>query len=526
MLEKAGEIGFPVLIKAAGGGRGRGMRMVLNASEFAEAVAAARREATPSFGDDTLILERFLDGSKHVEVQIIADNSGNILSLGERECSIQRRYQKVIEESPSLGLDEDLRRRMVEAALSLATAAGYSNAGTVEYLLAGDAFYFLEVNPRLQVEHPVTEWTTGLDLVRLQLLVADRQSLPLKQQDVAVRGHSIEARIYSEDPRRDYLPDAGVLSRFAPPTGPWIRNDVGVFEGYEVPIFYDSLLAKLTVYGQDRPQAVQRLGTALDRYSIQGVTTNLPLLRAIVEDPEFVAGHTDTQFVARRSEPRMRLEAELPSEVLLSATAYKLHAAGFLEGGHRPVPPEDLDPWQIAGPWRLGRSGMEFRYDFLNRTLTSVASLQPGTRRWRVSVEQEVFELELGATGDGRVEVRRGGERWVVEASQTADGLSILWNDSEYLLGEPKPASVQKAGAVRPHVDAGTGLDAPMPGIVVQVRVSEGQEVSARQVVIVLEAMKIEHLIVAPYDGTVRLILCQEGQQVNKGATLMELEPR
>ena len=525
LLREAREIGFPVLIKAAGGGGGRGMRMVEEEADFAEAAAAARREAGSSFGNETLILERFLERPKHIEVQIIADKLGNLLNLGERECSIQRRYQKVIEESPSPAVDEDLRRRIGDAAVRLAVAAGYENAGTVEFLLDGDSFFFLEVNPRLQVEHPVTEWTTGLDLVRLQLLVADGQSLPMGQQDIAIRGHSIEARIYAEDARRGYLPDAGRLSRFATPTGPWIRNDVGVYEGCDVPIFYDSLLAKLTVYGHDRRQATERLKWALERYVVLGVTTNLPMLQAIVADPEFAAGNTDTQFVTRRTEPVMQREAELPSEVLLSATAFKMAATNLLQRKRGAAEEGGNDPWRSAGPWRQGRRGMEFHYGFQGRTLKTVASQQPGTRRWQIDLGQEVIEVELSITGDRRIEVRRDRESWAVEASLSEAGLSILWDGTDYLLEEPQPASVQEGGAGRPYSEAGASLQAPMPGIVVQVRVTEEQEVSARQIVIVLEAMKMEHLILAPYAGVVRRILCKEGAQIDKGATLLELEP-
>ena len=525
LLRQARKIGFPVLIKAARGGGGRGMRLVQEEGLFQETLEVARREAKAASGDDNLLLERFLDRPRHIEIQIIGDKWGNLVHLGERECSIQRRYQKVMEESPSPAVDKELRCRLGEAAVQLAAAGGYTNVGTVEFLLSADgSFFFLEVNPRIQVEHPVTEWTTGLDLVRLQLLEADGQHLSIRQEDVAIRGHVIEARIYAEDPSRDYLPGAGTLLRFAPPIGPWIRNDVGVFEGYEVPIFYDPLLAKLIVYGYDRQQAIERLRWALDRYVILGATTNLPLLQAISRDQEFEAARTHTDFISRRIEPLIRQRAEVPPEVLLSATAYKLGVSGFLGGGSTKPESEGYDPWRHMGPWRLGRWRMEFRYQCQDKTFKTEVSHQPGTRHWKVDTPELAFDVELSLTSDGRTEARQDGEWWVVEARHSDDGLYVYWKGRTYLLAVPQIDLTRDTDTARPSFEAVMALTAPMPGKVVQVKVRDGEKVSAHQMLLVLEAMKMEHLVVAPYAGVVQRVHCREGQHVAKGAALLELE--
>ena len=525
LLREAREIGFPVMIKAAKGGGGMGMRLVRDRAAFAEALEAARREARSSFGDDTLILERYLEQPRHVEVQVMGDAHGQLLNLGERECSIQRRYQKVIEESPSPGLDEVLRRDIGGAAVRLAGAAGYSNAGTVEFLVDGaGAFFFLEINARLQVEHPVTELRLGLDLVRLQLLAAAGEPLPVSQADLSPRGHAIEARVYAEDPEQGYLPGAGRLLRFEPPAGPWIRNDVGAYEGGEVPVFYNSLLGKLVVFGADRQEAVERLRNALDGYVVLGVPTNLPMLRVIAADEEFVAGRIDTDFVRRRIEPMLGPGPDLPPQALVVATVHKLVRSGLVYGASMGHEAASRDPWYAAGPWRLGRSQMEFRYDFRGQTLVATASRLPVSGGWEVCVGERVFELELHPLGDGRLQVTLDGRRQVVEAAASDEGLHVLWAGHDYLLERPESALVLDAAMGRGASDAGTTLQAPMPGRVVQVRVSQDERVTARQTLLVLEAMKMEHLISAPYDGIVRRVLCEENEQVAKGQRLLELE--
>jgi acetyl-CoA carboxylase biotin carboxylase subunit len=303
-LRVAAEIGYPVMLKAAAGGGGKGMRAVSSAEELGSALAAASSEAERAFGSGEVYLEKLIERPRHIEIQLMADQHGSCVYLGERECSVQRRHQKVIEEAPSAVVSAELRRKMGEAAVRLALSAGYTNAGTVEFLVHGagtedEAFYFLEMNTRLQVEHPVTELVTGLDLVRLQILVAEGRPLPLAQEDVRLRGHAMECRIYAEDPENNFFPSPGRITRLVQPGGPGIREDCGVYEGYEVPLDYDPMLSKLIAYGETREAAIERLLVALGEYVVGGIQTNLALFRRILRDAEFRAGRIDTGYLER-----------------------------------------------------------------------------------------------------------------------------------------------------------------------------------------------------------------------------------
>ncbi|HEY6351729.1 MAG TPA: acetyl-CoA carboxylase biotin carboxylase subunit [Candidatus Angelobacter sp.] len=296
----AGEIGFPVMIKAAAGGGGKGMRQVRTPADLRPAYATARSEAERAFKNGEIYLEKFIENPRHIEIQVLGDEHGNLIYLGERECSVQRRHQKVIEEAPSAIVDEDLRRRMGQVAVQVARAAGYTNAGTVEFLVdSGRNFYFLEMNTRLQVEHPVTEMVTGLDLVHLQLQIASGKKLPLRQADINIRGHAIECRIYAEDPDNNFFPSPGKISRLLQPSGPGIREDTGVYEGWTVPLDYDPMLSKLIAYAPDRTAAIARMRRALDEYFISGIKTNLSLFRRLLEHPDFAAARIDTGFLER-----------------------------------------------------------------------------------------------------------------------------------------------------------------------------------------------------------------------------------
>src|SRR5574341_1372986 len=325
LLKQAKRIGFPVMIKAAAGGGGRGMRIAESASKFAELAESARREAERAFGDGRLILERAISGARHIEVQVLADTRGNTVHLGERDCSVQRRHQKVIEESPSPVVDEAMRDRMGQAAVEVARAVGYTNAGTVEFLVDADrSFYFLEMNTRLQVEHGVTEMVTGLDIVALQLQIAAGDPLPFAQGDVKFRGHAIECRIYAEDPANDYLPSPGRIIGLREPGGAGVRIESGVYKGYEVPVYYDPLIAKLITWGRDRLEAAQRMRRALMEYSIQGIKTTIPFHQRVMSDPEFLRGNIDTTYIDRRFAGRPHAWDESQRDVALVAAA--IHA--------------------------------------------------------------------------------------------------------------------------------------------------------------------------------------------------------
>jgi len=353
VVAQARSLGFPILVKAAAGGGGKGMRIVRSEAELAPAVEAAGREAGGAFGDPRVFLERYVERPRHVEIQILADAHGNVVHLGERECSIQRRHQKIVEEAPSPALDEDLRRRMAEAAVAAARAVDYRNAGTVEFLLdAGGEFYFLEMNTRLQVEHPVTEWVYGIDLVRAQLRVAAGEQLWFRQQDVRRRGHAIECRVSAEDPANGFLPSPGAIALLREPQGPGIRVDSGLRQGYEVPLFYDPMLSKVSVWAETRAAACDRMSAALRDYVILGCTTNLAFLSAVVAHPAYRAGETHTHFIdehlAAWRPPERKLDA---AAIAVAIESGRRRGSG---GGAAGRPAVEDTPWSTLGRWRLG----------------------------------------------------------------------------------------------------------------------------------------------------------------------------
>jgi 3-methylcrotonyl-CoA carboxylase alpha subunit len=516
--EQAHQVGFPLLVKAVAGGGGRGMRIVRTEADLQEALAAARREARAAFGDDRLLLERLLDRPRHVEMQIFGDLSGRYVYLGERDCSVQRRHQKVIEEAPAPDFGPAEREAMGAAAVTLARAAGYTNAGTFEFLLdeAGGR-YFLEANTRLQVEHPVTEMVTGLDLVELQLRVAVGQPLPLDQVDVVLRGHAVEARLYAEDPSRGFLPSSGRLRRFQLPAGDGAaRVDSGQVSGAEVSPYYDPLLAKIIAHGTQRQASLERLAGLLGEVVVEGIQTNADFLRSIVGHAQFGRGAVSTSFLRETG-----LDQELPDppdNLLIAVAAHEILTAGQAAS-------EPVDPWRSAGPWRPGWVGVELRYDYAGRLLRIGLDRPPGLLGpWRFllpsrSVACEVVLLAGGAVGidrgDGRitVQVRRDGAARIAQRGAVVARLRLS-------SGLGVDGSVSRGSAASGH----DVIRAPLPGRIVKVLVGVGETVAQNQVLLVLEAMKIENLVHAPRDGIVKKVHHSVGEQVDRGDDLLELE--
>jgi propionyl-CoA carboxylase alpha chain len=360
----AASVGYPILLKAAAGGGGKGMRMVEEASQLRKSLESAQNEARSAFGDDRVYIEKFVREPRHIEIQVLCDAHGNALYLGERECSIQRRHQKVVEEAPSVFVDADLRRRMGEAATAAARACGYVNAGTIEFLVDRDRnFYFLEMNTRLQVEHPVTEMVTGIDLVKMQLRVAEGHALPFTQEDIVIRGHAIECRICAEDVRNNFLPDSGLLRRYRPPQGFGLRDDSGVTDGSEISIHYDPMFAKLVVWGMDRDDAIRKTRRALDEFVIEGVETTIPFCRYVMDHPKFVEGDFQIDFVQKYYRPE-QLPAPTEAEYLAAVIAATLDAEAASQGSARATDDEEgsraLSSKQPCSPWILrSRVGAE-----------------------------------------------------------------------------------------------------------------------------------------------------------------------
>ena len=518
----AKDVGFPLMVKAAAGGGGKGMRLVFSPEELPAAVAAARREALGGFGDDTVFLERYLPRCRHIEIQILGDAHGNVVHLGERECSIQRRHQKIIEESPSTAVDDGLRAAMGAAAVGLAQSIGYSSAGTVEMLLDDDTgeYFFLEVNTRLQVEHPVTEAVTGIDLVREQLRVAASEPLGYGQSDIAFAGHAVEARLYAEDPAAGFLPAVGTLAAFSPAAEPAVRWDSGVEAGTTVGLDFDPMLAKVISHAPTRAEAAGRLALALDRLHVGGVTTNRHFLAAALRSAVFAAGETTTDFIERAAPSRA--PAPTPSQCLQAAVA----AAMWLQAAER-CEARTLG-WMPSG-WRHGRLPPE-------RVEVSVgAAGAPDSTAVTVAYRPRrdgSFEVEAVCGADGA-------SGPAVVGTWSFDRLEVEWNgrragwavtrhgDAVHLTGshETLTVTVLPRFAAPEQAGAAGGFAAPMPGVIVEVRVEPGEHVAAGRTLVVMEGMKMEHHVSAPCDGTVIEVLVAPGDQVDSGSHLLVFEP-
>ncbi len=502
-------VGYPLLVKAAGGGGGKGMRIVAAHGDLEEAVGAARREAAGAFGDDRVFLERYVPRSRHVEIQILGDAHGGLVHLGERECSIQRRHQKIIEESPSPAVDETTRAAMGTAALGLARAIGYESAGTVEFLVddATGEFFFLEVNTRLQVEHPVTEEVTGIDLVREQLRVAAGEALGYDQRGVRSSGHAIEARLYAEDPGAGFLPATGTLSAFAPADEPAVRWESGVAAGSVVGVDFDPLLAKVVAHAPTRAEAAGRLALALERLHLGGVTTNRDFLAATLRTPAFLAGDTTTDFIER--------VAPSPTLVLDDGDLRRAATLGalWLQGENRAQAGALGD---LPSGWRNARLPAQH------------AVLAHG---------DHVLDVRYRPRRDGSFAIADGGHAVVHHCSPTAIDVEVdgrrtraqVTRVGQLLHVQVPRGTVSFAIVPRfevPGNEAPMGaLVAPMPGAVIEVRCAPGDHVTARQVLVVLEAMKMEHHVQAPAAGVVAEVRVAAGQQVENGALLLVVEP-
>jgi 3-methylcrotonyl-CoA carboxylase alpha subunit len=507
----AAEIGYPVLIKASAGGGGKGMRIVDEPMDLAAAVASAKRESASAFGDDRLLLEKFLNRPRHIEIQVFADNHGNVISLFERDCSLQRRYQKVIEEAPAPGLEADRRREMGEAACAAARAIGYVNAGTVEFMVQGDAFYFMEMNTRLQVEHPVTEAITGLDLVEWQLRVAAGEPLPRRAQQVAFQGHAIEARVYAEDPTHDFRPSTGVITYLEAPLE-HARVDSGVRKGDSISVHYDPLIAKLIVWAPDRSTAVSRLRGALAEYQVAGVTTNIPFLAAVAAHAAYQAGQLDTGFLERHV-AELLPRAQRSSREVLAAALLEVLANQRRTTEQRAVASGDRwSPWNQLSAWRMNGAGYQ------------EVVFTDGNARLPV----RVFPRRDGTLG---VDFPNGpAEISAHEHALFFDGVKI----PARAVFEGHQLTVFVAGAIHTlslidplasrgiEEDAGGRLTAPMPGRIVQVMVQKGAEVKRGAPLLILEAMKMEYTIAAPADGRIAELRYAAGDVVEEGAELIQ----
>jgi 3-methylcrotonyl-CoA carboxylase alpha subunit len=519
LSSQANRIGYPLMIKAAAGGGGKGMRIVRDAGEFISALESAQREASSAFGDARVILERYVQTPRHIEFQVFGDTHGNIIHLGERECSAQRRYQKVLEETPSPFLTPERRAAMAQAAVAAARAVDYVGAGTVEFIVGPDGdFYFMEMNTRLQVEHPVTEMVTGLDLVEWQLRVAAGEPLPLRQDDIVHRGHSIELRLYAEDPAKNFMPSSGRLERLRlPAADAHVRIDAGVVEGDTVSIFYDPMIAKLIVHDVDRPAALRRLREALAACDIAGPATNIDFLEALVRHPAVTGATIDTGYLDRHLDEFTATGQALPDLAILAAALAELRTAERVAAAHaRKTDPHS--PWDVPDAWRHGSpAARSVAFEHAGQRIDIEASggggcyrIAQGERRWQVErahFDGEWLQFRDGA-GAHRLRVRGSGGDWLVFVDGRRHRLHELapfaWTPSD-------------TGPVQQVI-------APMPGRIVALRARAGDAVQAEDELLVMEAMKMELTLRAPRDGVIAEIRATEGEFVDADTVLVRFE--
>jgi 3-methylcrotonyl-CoA carboxylase alpha subunit len=514
LVEAAAEVGYPVLVKPSAGGGGKGMRRVEDPADLRAALESARREARGAFGDDTLLIERFVTNPRHIELQVLADAHGQVIHLGERECSLQRRHQKIIEEAPSPLLSAADRARMGEAAADAARSVGYRGAGTVEFIVSTDRpdeFFFMEMNTRLQVEHPVTELVTGIDLVEQQLLVAAGEKLAIGQSDVDFVGHAVEARVYAEDPAHGFLPTGGTVLALAEPAGEHVRVDSALRVGTVVGSSYDPMLAKVIAWGPDRTAALRTLAASLGDTAVLGVATNVAFLRALLADEDVVAGRLDTGLVERKL--AALTSTEVPDAVFAAAALDELLA--LQPGG------EVVDPWEVPSGWRLGgAAAIPFRLACGDRQVTVRVTGTPAHATVRIG-DGEPVAASARRAGD-RLVVGLGGRvtsyRRALDAATDTLWLAAhgeTWAVAEHSLLESEAAAAAAGGPVT----------SPMPGTVLVVKAATGDVVTAGTPLVVVEAMKMEHTVTAPVDGVLTELNVRAGQQVALNQPLAVVTP-
>ncbi len=508
LAAEAKRIGFPILLKANAGGGGKGMKLVRKEEELSDAIASAAREGQSGFGDGTLLVEKYIDNPRHVEIQILGDRYGDLIHLNERECSIQRRHQKIIEETPSPALDAELRAAMGAAAVACGKAIDYQNAGTVEFVLAPDrSFYFLEVNTRLQVEHPVTEFVTGLDLVEEQILIAQGEPLRFSQEEVRFDGAALEVRIYAEDPSAAFLPQSGKVVDWHVPPAEGLRIESGVEAGSEVSIHYDPMLAKIITFGDNRTIALQRMRSALRSLSVQGVVNNRDFLLRVLSHPEFIAGNFDTHFIQKHMQEALAEPSDESAE--RRATVAATLASQQQRDLERVIVPT------IPSGWRNNFHTPQWAEYEIGDRLHRVEYRHLGQNIFTVSVGEKEQQVRVVSWADPQITLEADGHRTTARV--------IMFGDHAYVHGHDLNAAL----ALKPRfpdkstlVPAG-GCVAPMPGKIIEVRVSEGDAVRAGQVLLIMEAMKMEHSVSAPQDGTVDRVSVVNGDQVDADALLV-----
>jgi len=510
---EAKKVGFPLLVKAVAGGGGKGMRLVTKDAEFDDQLAAARREAKNAFGDEAVLLERFVQGPHHIEYQVFGDTHGNYVHLFERECSIQRRHQKVLEETPSPFLDDTMRKAMGEAAVAAARAIAYRGAGTIEFIAGADRkFYFMEMNTRLQVEHPVTEMTTGEDLVEWQLRVAAGEELPLKQSEITRGGHSIEVRLCAENPSNNFLPETGRIGVLRAPqeVDEVVRLDTGVREGDEVSVYYDPMIAKLVVWGADRVESARRMQEALAETEILGVTTNLAFLERVVRHPAFLAGDTDTAFIERHRTALLPEPGAAPAEALVAAAA---RAFVDEQAAIASSPPS---PWNDTRGWRLNAPAlrkMEFRG---TDDVVHGVEAEANAGRARVRIGLASHDVALGPREDDRMQIAMDAETYFARVARLGDLFSVTTPQGRFEFTLVDPFQYEPADAMP---DA--RLTALMPGRVVKVMAAAGDRVAKGQALMILDAMKMEHTITSPREGVIERVAYKENELVPADAVLV-----